>query len=119
MCIRDRLQDMQEDSYKMLDPTQPPQPNCQDSTQKNKGQPYPHLKLSRDKPADITCPSCSQNITTKIDYRASNRCCSYCIFTTLIEIVCQNDSYDDDNQYDAYHFCPNCQVFLGSVKFCG
>ncbi|XP_059612795.1 lipopolysaccharide-induced tumor necrosis factor-alpha factor homolog [Phlebotomus argentipes] len=68
-------------------------------------------------PSMIVCPSCRQQVITKLDYETSTK--THIMAALLCAFVCWPCAwipYVMDSCKNANHYCPNCGAFIGTYK---
>ncbi|GAB0100189.1 hypothetical protein DMENIID0001_161930 [Sergentomyia squamirostris] len=68
-------------------------------------------------PTVVVCPSCRQQIVTRLDYETSTR--THIMAALLCAFVCWPCAwipYVMDSCKNGNHYCPNCGCFIGTYK---
>ncbi|XP_070506893.1 lipopolysaccharide-induced tumor necrosis factor-alpha factor homolog [Chironomus tepperi] len=65
-------------------------------------------------PKVITCPSCGQMVTTRIDYESSTKTHLMAGLLCLLIWPCFWLPYAIDSCKNANHLCPSCNAYLGT-----
>ncbi|PZC74327.1 hypothetical protein B5X24_HaOG207961 [Helicoverpa armigera] len=67
------------------------------------------------KESPMTCPSCQQRITTKVEYQATMRTHVCALMFCMVGCIpCMIIPYVMDSCKNADHYCPECNAFLGT-----
>ncbi|RVE50386.1 hypothetical protein evm_004923 [Chilo suppressalis] len=68
-------------------------------------------------PTLMTCPSCLNQIVTRVDRSPSCRTHLMALLCLLLFWPCMCVPYCVDSCNDADHYCPHCNAYIGSYKF--
>ncbi|KAJ8724901.1 hypothetical protein PYW07_015859 [Mythimna separata] len=68
------------------------------------------------KPTPTTCPSCNQEIITRVEYKATTKTHLFAVLLCIVFWPCVCLPYCIDSCRNADHYCPNCSAYIGSYK---
>ncbi|CAG9791855.1 unnamed protein product [Diatraea saccharalis] len=68
-------------------------------------------------PTLMTCPSCLNQIVTRVDRSPSCRTHVMAVLCLLLFWPCTCLPYCVDSCNNADHYCPHCNTYIGSYKF--
>lgn len=66
------------------------------------------------KPAAMTCPSCNQEIVTRVEYKSTTKTHLFAVLLCIVFWPCVCLPYCIHSCQNADHYCPNCSAFIGS-----
>ncbi|KAJ8726872.1 hypothetical protein PYW08_015269 [Mythimna loreyi] len=68
------------------------------------------------KPTATTCPSCNQEIITRVEYKATTKTHLFAVLLCIVFWPCVCLPYCIDSCRNADHYCSNCDAYIGSYK---